>query len=45
MYLEACRNRAVQNFDKNIRFQNYIELYSELIGMPSSTSLKANSNS
>lgn len=45
MYLEACRNRAVQYFDKNIRFQNYIELYSELIGMPSSTSLNANSNS
>ena len=30
-YLNACRNRAVQNYNKNERFRDYLDLYSELV--------------
>lgn len=30
-YLNACRNRAVQNYNKNERFRDYLNLYSELL--------------
>lgn len=30
-YSTACRNRAIENFDKNARFMDYINLYNELI--------------
>lgn len=30
-YATSCRNRAVQMFDKNARFKDYINLYNELI--------------
>ena len=30
-YLNACRNRAVQNYNKNERFRDYLDLYSELL--------------
>ena len=30
-YLSACRNRAVNNYNKNERFRDYLDLYSELL--------------
>ena len=30
-YLNTCRNRAVQNYNKNERFRDYLNLYSELL--------------